>query len=287
MNCYGIPNGAVALQPNMILEPGTTPSWYAVFQTGAWSGSLSVSFQLIENNVAVQSATASAAAAANSTTLVAVPEAAPGNGYNGPATLAVTTVATPTGGATPLTLKSGAQVVVGSTSGEIAVAIAGPSQYYVSYPSPPCLNNGYNAACGYPVPLGAAVVWPENVTPPTDGGSYVSGVWSVVFQAGNWKGCVDKVTFKLTEQGATVATYGPIGGLCVRQGTAIEAGVTETDVVPNNGYVGPALLTITAIAVPPHGGGTHTNLKYVVPLQVLLPSALEDQGLSEGAAPLR
>jgi hypothetical protein len=72
--CYGIPDGAVALQPEMFIQPGVSATWYAVFQTGAWSGSLSVNFDLVENKVAVQSATASATAAANSTVLVAVVE---------------------------------------------------------------------------------------------------------------------------------------------------------------------------------------------------------------------
>jgi len=259
--CYGIPSGAVALQPNMIIAPGTMPSWYVVFQTGAWSGNLSASFQLNEAGTVVQSATASATAQPNSTVLVAVPEAALNNGYNGPATLDVGTVAIPRGGGGKVTLKSSAVVQVGSTGSEISVGLAGPSRYYsATVPSPPC--TGADAVDCYGVPPAAAVVWPENVTAP------VNGDWYAVFQSGNWKGALERVTFTLTEQGETVMTYGAGNGNVILENSILAVGVGEPFVVPNNGYVGPAVLTITALASQAKTG-LRTNLKQSVPIQVL------------------
>jgi hypothetical protein len=133
-DCYGIPSGAVALQPNMFISPGVSTTWYAVFQTGAWSGSLSVTFDLVEAGVVAQSATGSATAGGNSTVLVTVSQSAPSNGYNGAATLAVSTAATPTGGGAPARLNSSADIQVGTGGAQIAVAMAGISQSSIDGP---------------------------------------------------------------------------------------------------------------------------------------------------------
>jgi len=260
--CYGIPAGAVALEPEMFIQPAVPATWYAVFQTGAWSGNLNVTFDLIENKAVVQSATATATAGANSTVLVTVSQSAPSNGYSGGATLQVGTLATPTGGGAPVTLKSAVLVQVGSTSSEVVVALAGFSQYMDEQPSPPCIGSGF---C-FGVPIDAAVVWPQNITAP------VNGIWYSVFQTGTWKGEINRITYKLAEGGTTVMTYGPVNGYVIKANSLLITGVTENFVVPSNGYAGPAVLTTTAVA-DEAGGLSHTNLKYTAPIQVLPPPA--------------
>jgi hypothetical protein len=259
-NCYGIPAGAVAVQPQMFIQPAAPATWYAVFQTGAWSGNLDIKFDLVENKVVVQSATATATAAANSIVLVAVPQSAPSNGFNGSATLHVAAAATPTGGGTPVKLQSGVTVQVGSTTAPFALALAGYSNYISGQEGPPCI------ACPYPLPPGSVVVWPQNVAPPSN-----STVWYVFFQAQN--GCCQNggasVVFTLTEQGQTVMTYPTSGEL--REGVLNIVGAIEPT-GPNNGYSGPATLTVTGKAG--YKGGSHPPLKYNSPIFLTPPPAL-------------
>jgi hypothetical protein len=197
--------------------------------------------------------------------LVTVSQSAPSNGYNGAATLAVSTAATPTGGGAPARLNSSADIQVGTGGAQIAVAMAGISQSSID--GPPCLNNGHSSSCFfYPgVPIGAAVVWPDNVTAPTPG---TSGIWYAILQSGDWKGEVRHLIFTLIEQGSTVMTYPGGGGDVLRENNTLFAGVGELPAVPNNGYVGPAAFTVTGRAGESRGGGA-TNLKYSVPIQVL------------------
>ena len=265
-NCYGIPAGAVALQPEMFIQPDVAVMWYAVFQTGAWSGKLNVTFDLAENSVVVQSASATATAAANSTVLVTVSQSAPSNGYNGNATLEVGAVATPTGGGTPVTLKLGAIVQVGSTTTALLTALVGFSQRLDTQPTPPCFwvppgsTGGTSCFAGMPYYSGA--IWPGSVITPGAFGSLY-----VIFQTGNWKGEINGISYALTEGGATVLKGG-IAGSVIKANTAFEGLATAT--IPNNGYTGPAVLTVAALATPA-GGGSHITLKYSVPILVVAP----------------
>lgn len=261
--CYGIPSGAVAIQPDMLPAPGATPTWYAVFQTAAWAGNLSVTFELLESGVPVQSATGSATAAQNSTTLVTVPQTVPSNGYSGPATLSVTTTATPTSGGTPFTLRSAVEIEVGaSPKHQVVIALAGYSQGGVGS-STPCIGGAPDGCYG--VPLGVAVLWPQNVWV-----SNYTTAWYAIFQAGNWRGTLQNTIFTLTERGNVVMTYGPStygGGPdgLVQAGAGLSTG-------PHNGYMGTANLAVAATAVGRHGSSM-TKLKYNAPLVLLPPAA--------------
>jgi len=260
--CYGIPNGAVALQPDMLPAPGASSTWYAVFQTAAWSGSLSVSFELLESGASVQTAAGSATAAQNSTILVTVPQSVPSNGYSGAATLAVTTTATPTGGGTPATLKSAVEIEVGATPAhQVVIALAGPSGFVSDTNSPPCIG-GEPGSC-YNAPAGVAVAWPLNVSAPSD------AIWYAIFQAGDWRGGFQGSTFTLTERGAVVATLGgPSSG-----GGPSGLAFTGAVVLPvSNGYAGPATFGATTTAIGRHGN-SKAKLACKAPVVVLAPPA--------------
>jgi hypothetical protein len=97
--CYGVPSGNVVIQPQTLLTQGTEVTWYAVFQTGTWMGTI------------VETVTDSSGILLVSTVMMAETAFVPVKGYVGPAVLQVTTTATSRSGAIR-TLKSSALVEV-------------------------------------------------------------------------------------------------------------------------------------------------------------------------------
>jgi hypothetical protein len=235
--CYGIPDGSVVVMPNQILSENAAGVYYAVFETANWSGSLSVTFQIAEAGTVVQTATASGTANANSVTLISTPTSFPANnGYQGLATMSVTTAAMPFGGGAPLTLRSGTIIQVRPPGNAITKVLTFTALGYACW-NPP-------SQCSYLIPKGAVLITPEDIfsTKVT-----VPQVYSIV-QTGYWVGSID-CTWQVNEGGTTVGTS--TGTVSARNDTV--AVVSDGIGIASNGYLGPALLGATCTATASHG----------------------------------
>jgi len=233
--CYGIPNGSVAVMPAQIIS-GTPPpvNYYAVFETASWSGTLNVSFDIVEAGAVVQTITASGSASLNSVTMIFAPATFPtNNGYTGRATMNTTTTAMPAGGGSALTLKSSTTVRVRPVGqqyqGVVALLFTGMDSAYCWSPNP--VN-----AC-YGVPDGAVVVAPQNILSAPYSGSVYSAL-----QTGYWVGTIS-CTWQLTEAGTVVGTTSSYLG--ARNDAIV---FPNSSMYVNSGYVGPALLSVTCTA---------------------------------------
>jgi hypothetical protein len=257
--CYGVPNGAVVVQPYHFIPPNQQEYYYAVFQTGNWSGTLSVTFQIAEKGVVIQTVTAPAiSVGTNSVALVSMPQSIPDNaGYVGPAKLTAITTATPTGGGLPVTLMSSAALEIvragdGPSSNARAPGLlqvmAGVSVAGSSGGGFPC-GTGQGSYC-FAVPPGAVVVQPYQIMALPESAPLA---YYAAFQAENWEGTVGAL-FQLKEAGTTVQTGGP-GGTIVPLTTWL-FGMSNSP--PVNGYVGPVTVDITATAIAVQRGSNMT-----------------------------
>lgn len=250
--CYGVPNGAVAVQPYHFIPPNQQEYYYAAFQTGNWSGTLSVTFQVLEKNVVIQTVTAPAVSVGtNAVALVSLPQSIPDNGgYIGPAKLTATTTATPAAGGTAVTLASSAALQIVKAGGAPTAIAHGPGllQVIAGISSMACAT-GQGPYC-YGVPVGAVAVQPYQITTvPAFAQSYF-----IVIQAEDWAGTVD-APFELIEAGKNLGVVGGAAGTVIPLTTFCFAG---GGTFPNNGYVGPASVNITTTATAGQRGSNRT-----------------------------
>lgn len=237
--CYGIPDGSVAVMPEQIIST-VAPSvyYYAVFETASWSGTLSVTFQILEAGAVVQTITANGSASPNSVTMISAPATFPtNNGYAGRATMSITTTATPSAGGPTFTLKSSTTIRVrppGQPQGVVALLFTGMDSAYCWNPNPvnPC----------YGVPEGAVVVAPQNIL----SAPYSASVYTAL-QTGYWVGTIN-CTWQLTEAGTVVGTTSSYLG--ARNDAIV---FPNSGIYVNSGYVGPALLSVTCTATSKYG----------------------------------
>jgi len=263
IDCYGVPPNNVVVQPVSFITPNTTPIWYAVYQTNGWTGTLTATFSLIEKGSVVQTATQSAIADGGaSVIMITTPQAVPTNGYVGPVTFTVTTTAMPTGGGMPGTLKSGILLQMVAAPGgtgktvKVTQVMAGSLQALGS--GSPCVAN-----VGYPcfgTPVGTVVFQPSMFLMAPSQPTFFA-----VFQAAYPFRGGASAQIQLTEAGTAVATLGEKIGLASNgiMTVMISGGVN----LPGNGYVGPAVLTGTAVATS--NSGATINLKSSVVGQIV------------------
>src|ERR1700691_2690545 len=232
--CLGFSSSTVWVQPNQFVSPGSTGLYYAVFQNGGWSGSLSASFVLRGGGAVIQNTVINGSVSSSQDFFVLSGNATiPQTSYSGPAVLVATTTATPGDGSSPLTLTSSAVMMVGTAG------IYGLVQVFAG------IGMGSNVfpctGCG---PPGAVGIQPNQILGPGGGGSEY-----VVFQAHDWEGSVTSTLDVVEKSGVTqsqtlVASIEGHDVVSVVGGGTIEAG---------SSYSGPASLRATSTATSRRG----------------------------------
>ena len=250
-SCLGFPAGTVWIQPDHFVSAGSSGLYYAVFQENGWSGNLNSNFQLSGGGGVLQDVILNGTLTNGQGLLVlSASETIPDTTYSGPATLTVTTTATPNDGSPPFILASMVDMMVGTTN------IRGVVQVFAGLNASnddlfPCTD------CGPPGTIG---IQPDQFPQPG-----TSAVEYVLFESAGWYGTVNS-TMDLIEKSGVVQSL-PLGALIDSRDTVLT--LISADFSPaGNGYIGPAALRVSSTATSRHGSGEHFTYKSFSPLTI-------------------